>query len=69
MLIKVGNNEVKIPNRALFVGALVADNMYANHCKKKACENFAKAAKDIEPKKEKVEMTSKGSLVTAEQIL
>ena len=40
MKLKVGSVEVAIPGWALLISLLVADNMYANHCKKKAGEKL-----------------------------
>lgn len=46
MYIKIGKAEFKFPGWAFIAGLLVADNMYANHCKKKAVVEMCDAAKD-----------------------
>lgn len=40
MNLKIKNNELKIPNWLVFMGLLVADSMYANHCRKKAVVKY-----------------------------
>jgi hypothetical protein len=42
MRIKMGKVEADIPALLALFGLLVADNLYANHCKKKALERLLK---------------------------
>lgn len=38
MQIKLGKFSAEIPALLLVIGAVIADNMYVNHCKKKSYE-------------------------------
>ena len=51
MHLKFKNTSVDIPNWIMFMGLLVADSMYANHCKKKTVEKLL--VDEVEPKKGK----------------
>lgn len=48
MNIKIGKFEAEVSGMLLFVGALIADNVYANHCKKKAVGKYLDVMKDLE---------------------
>ena len=53
MHLKFKNSAVDIPGWLVFVGLLIVDSMYANHCKKKAVVKYLDA--DKKPKKEEEE--------------
>ena len=53
MKIKVGKFEANVSGGLLLVGALIADNLYANHCKKKAFKTYCDSVVDLEKNKEK----------------
>lgn len=48
MKIKVGKFEANVSGALLFVGAIIADNMYSNHCKKKSLNKYFDVMKDLE---------------------
>lgn len=52
MNIKIKNNEVNVPTWLALFALLVADNMYANHCKNKSLKGYVDAVKDLEVKKD-----------------
>lgn len=43
MQIKLGKVSLEVPALALVIGAVIADNMYANHCRKKSYEKAVDA--------------------------
>ncbi|MBR5297225.1 MAG: hypothetical protein IKU29_05075 [Parabacteroides sp.] len=47
MKIKMGNSEVNVSGLLLLAGALILDNVYANHCKKKAVAELIKASAEV----------------------
>lgn len=49
MLLKVGKTEINIHGGLVFLGLLVADSMYANHCRAKITKHLAE--KPVESKK------------------
>lgn len=42
MLIKTNKGSVNVPGWAILLGILVADNMYANHCRAKLLKEMTK---------------------------
>lgn len=48
MNIKIGKFEAEVSGMLLFIGALIADNVYANHCKKKAVDNYMESVVELE---------------------
>lgn len=52
MLIKIKDHSIDIPNWLVFVGLIVADNVYVNHCKKKSYEKFIYVVKNQENNEE-----------------
>lgn len=44
MLLKVGKAEINIHGGLVFLGLLVADSMYANHCRAKIANHTVEAA-------------------------
>ena len=54
MLIKIKDNAINISGLLVLAGILIADNMYANHCKKKSYEKLLSSMVN-EPKEEKEE--------------
>ena len=51
MNIKMKNASIDIPNWIILVGALIADSMYANHCRMKSNVELMRVAEN-QPKKE-----------------
>lgn len=58
MLLKVGKTEINIHGGLVFLGLLVADSMYANHCKLKAFKHSVETT---------VETTKKVEVETEEE--
>ena len=52
MLFKVGKTEINVHGGLIFLGLLVADSMYANHCKLKQTKYLAKKSEETEKKAE-----------------
>lgn len=50
MKLKIGKFETEVSGILLFVAAMFADNMYANHCKQKTIEKLSEVS---DPKKDK----------------
>lgn len=48
MKIKVGKFEANVSGGLLLLGAIIADNMYSNHCKKKSLKEYFDVMKDLE---------------------
>lgn len=46
MRIKMGNSEVNVSGLLLLAGAIILDNVYANHCKKKTVAKLIKATSE-----------------------
>ena len=58
MLLKVGKTEINIHGGLVFLGLLVADSMYANHCRSKMFKHTVEKA---------VETTEKAEVETKEE--
>ena len=52
MLLKVGKTEINIHGGLVFLGLLVADSMYANHCRSKMFKHTVEKAVETEKKVE-----------------
>lgn len=52
MLLKLGKAEINIHGGLIFFGLLVADSMYANHCKLKQTKYLAKKSEETEKEAE-----------------
>lgn len=52
MLLKLGKAEINIHGGLIFFGLLVADSMYANHCKLKMVKHTTKKSEETEKKAE-----------------
>lgn len=48
MRIKMGKVEADIPTALALFGLLVADNLYANHCKKKTVSKLIKESSKLD---------------------
>lgn len=53
MNIKLGKFEANVSGIMLFVVATIADNMYANHCRKKAINKYMESVVELEKVQEK----------------
>lgn len=53
MNLKFKNSSIDIPNWIMFVGLLVADSMYANHCRKKTAAKLLDSGSKEEGKESK----------------
>ena len=52
MLITKGDKTIEIPGLALFVGALILDNVVVNICKTVSYKNFVNGVKEVSKEKE-----------------
>lgn len=52
MLLKLGKAEINIHGGLVFLGLLVADSMYANHCRSKMFKHTVEKAVETEKKAE-----------------
>lgn len=52
MLLKIGKTEINIHGGLVFLGLLVADSMYANHCRSKMFKHAVKKSEETEKKAE-----------------
>ena len=55
MLLKLGKAEINIHGGLVFLGLLVADSMYANHCKAKMFKHTVEKKSEETEKKAEVE--------------
>ena len=52
MRITKGDKTIEIPDLALFVGALISDNVVVNICKTISYKNFVDGVKEVSKEKE-----------------
>ena len=52
MLLKLGKAEINIHGGLVFLGLLVADSMYANHCRSKIIKHAMKKSEETEKEAE-----------------
>lgn len=46
MKIKMGNSEITVSGLLLLAGAIILDNVYANHCKKKTVAELIRVTEE-----------------------